>query len=104
MANPKVDEMSMMTYLSQFPKAKLKPGAPLRPRLNPNRVRAYGPGLEPAGNQVGAPARFTVETFSAGKGTLEVMILNPKGQKELVSYIVREPVILIGIFYIDLSC
>ncbi|XP_056000448.1 filamin-A-like isoform X18 [Ostrea edulis] len=80
--NPKVDEMSMMTYLSQFPKAKLKPGAPVRPRLNPNRVRAYGPGLEPKGNQVGAPARFTVETFSAGKATLEITVLNPKGKKE----------------------
>ncbi|KAK3102524.1 hypothetical protein FSP39_011943 [Pinctada imbricata] len=67
---------------AQFPKAKLKPGAPLRPRLNPNRVRAYGPGLEPKGNQVGAPARFTVETFSAGKGSLEITVLNPKGQKE----------------------
>lgn len=75
----------MMTYLSQFPKAKLKPGAPVRPRLNPNRVRAYGPGLEPKGNQVGAPARFTVETFSAGKGSLEVTVLNPKGKKETVS-------------------
>jgi len=39
-----VDELSMMTYLSQFPSAKLKPGAPLRPRTNPSRVRAYGPG------------------------------------------------------------
>ncbi len=44
MANPKIDELSMMTYLSQFPNAKLKPGAPLRPKTNPNRVRAYGPG------------------------------------------------------------
>lgn len=33
-----------MTYLSQFPKAKLKPGAPLRPKLNPKKARAYGPG------------------------------------------------------------
>ncbi|XP_021363284.1 filamin-A-like isoform X15 [Mizuhopecten yessoensis] len=82
MTNPNVDELSMMTYLSNFPKAQLKPGAPLRPRLNPNRVRAYGPGLEPTGNQVGAPARFTVETFSAGKGSLEVILLNPNGQKE----------------------
>lgn len=84
MTNPKVDEMSMMTYLAQFPKAKLKPGAPLRPKLNPNRVRAYGPGLEPKGNQVGAPARFTVETFSAGSGTLEITVLNPKGKQEQV--------------------
>ncbi|XP_012939324.2 filamin-A-like [Aplysia californica] len=82
MTNPKVDDLSMMTYLSQFPNAKLKPGAPVRPRLNPSRVRAYGPGLEATGNQVGAPARFTVETFSAGKGSVEVIILNPKGQKE----------------------
>ncbi|KAK7101856.1 filamin-A-like isoform X2 [Littorina saxatilis] len=82
MTNPKVDDLSMMTYLSQFPNAKLKPGAPTRPRVNPARVRAYGPGLEPKGNQVGAPARFTVETFSAGKGALEVMVLNPKGAKE----------------------
>lgn len=42
--NPKKDELSMMTYLSQFPSAKLQPGAPLKPRLNPKKVRAYGPG------------------------------------------------------------
>ena len=77
--------MSVMTYISQFPKAKLKPGAPTRPRVNAGRVRAWGPGLEPTGNQVGAPARFTVETFSAGKGQVEVIILNPKGKQEPVS-------------------
>ncbi|XP_013390089.1 filamin-A-like, partial [Lingula anatina] len=82
MCNPKVDDLSMMTYLSQFPNAKLKPGAPVRPRTNPARVRAYGPGIEPTGNSVGAPARFTVETFSAGRGTVEVIILNPKGAQE----------------------
>ena len=37
MVNPNIDEMSMMTYLSQFPNAKLKSGAPIRPRTNPNR-------------------------------------------------------------------
>ncbi|KAL8615195.1 hypothetical protein ACOMHN_029211 [Nucella lapillus] len=82
LTSPKVDDLSMMTYLSQFPNAKLKSGAPVRPKINPTRVRAYGPGLESKGNQVGAPARFTVETFSAGKGEVEVMILNPKGGKE----------------------
>jgi len=45
MCDPKVDELSMMTYLSQFPHCKLKPGAPLRPKTNPARVRAYGPGM-----------------------------------------------------------
>jgi len=42
--NPNLDEQSMMTYLSQFPNAKLKPGAPLRQKTNPSKVRAYGPG------------------------------------------------------------
>lgn len=107
MCNPKVDDLSMMTYLSQFPNAKLKPGAPLRPKTNPARVRAYGPGewlnswvsdhwcvffagIEPTGNSVGAPARFTVETFSAGRGELEITVLNPKGGKETVSLIVMK--------------
>ena len=46
MNDPKVDELSMMTYLSQYPAAKLKPGAPLKPRApNPSRVRCYGKGL-----------------------------------------------------------
>lgn len=35
--NPNVDEQSMMTYLSQYPSAKLKQGAPLRPRTSPNK-------------------------------------------------------------------
>ncbi|XP_075219680.1 filamin A protein cher isoform X2 [Lycorma delicatula] len=84
MVNPNMDEMSMMTYLSQYPNAKLKPGAPLRPRTNPNRVRAYGPGIEPTGPVVGAPAMFTVETFSAGKGKVDVAVENPNGQLEPV--------------------
>lgn len=43
--DPSVDEQSVMTYLSQFPKAKLKPGADLRPKqLFPNKAKAYGPG------------------------------------------------------------
>ncbi|XP_043279891.1 filamin-A isoform X2 [Venturia canescens] len=81
MVNPNIDEMSMMTYLSQYPNAKLKTGAPLRARTNPNRVRAYGPGIEPTGPIVGAPANFTVETFSAGKGNVEVTAEDSKGTK-----------------------
>ncbi|XP_062702644.1 filamin-A isoform X5 [Aedes albopictus] len=89
MVNPNIDEQSMMTYLSQYPNAKLKQGAPLRPKTNPNstpppRVRAYGPGIEPTGPVVGAPANFTVETFSAGKGTVDVAVVNPNGNSEKV--------------------
>ncbi|XP_017885701.1 filamin-A isoform X4 [Ceratina calcarata] len=79
--NPNIDEMSMMTYLSQYPNAKLKQGAPLRPRTNRNRVRVYGPGIEPNGPVVGAPANFTVETFSAGKGNVEVTVEDPQGNR-----------------------
>ena len=42
-------------------------------------------GIEPWGNCVNAPARFIVETFSAGRGEVEVIVLNPKGQREPVS-------------------
>lgn len=38
MINPHVDELSMMTYLSQFPDAKLKDGAPLKARADPLKV------------------------------------------------------------------
>jgi filamin len=90
MTNPKVDEKAMMTYLSQFPNAKVQPGAPLRPQTNPARVRAYGPGLELRGNTVGAPARFTIEAYSAGRGNLEVIVLNPKGQREQVELVATD--------------
>ncbi|KAL5967554.1 Filamin-A [Taenia solium] len=79
MIDPKVDEKAMMTYLSQFPNAKLKEGAPLRPKINPARVRAYGPGLEETGNTVNSIARFTVDTFAAGRADLEVIILTAGG-------------------------
>lgn len=42
-------------------------------------------GLEPTGNVVGAPARFTVETMGAGAGEVEVVLLNPKGVAEKVT-------------------
>ena len=71
----------MMTYLSQFPNAKLKPGAPLRQKVNEQKVRAWGPGLEPHGVVAKAPANFTVETFGAGDGELAIDITGPDGNK-----------------------
>lgn len=44
MINPQVDEQSMMTYLSQYPNAKLKPGAPVKPKNHANQVHCYGLG------------------------------------------------------------
>uniref|UniRef100_A0A3B3ZQH0 Calponin-homology (CH) domain-containing protein n=1 Tax=Periophthalmus magnuspinnatus TaxID=409849 RepID=A0A3B3ZQH0_9GOBI len=81
--DPDVDEHSVMTYLSQFPKAKLKPGAPLRSKqLFPNKVKAYGPGIEPHGNKVLQPAVFTVDTLEAGSGEVLVYVEDPEGHKE----------------------
>lgn len=42
-------------------------------------------GLEPIGNTAGNPARFIVETFSAGRGDLTVTVLNPRGVQEPAS-------------------
>ncbi|XP_059581616.1 filamin-C isoform X2 [Alligator mississippiensis] len=81
--DPNVDEHSVMTYLSQFPKAKLKPGAPLRSKqLNPRKALAYGPGIEPQGNRVLQPAHFTVETLEAGMGEVLVYVEDPEGHTE----------------------
>jgi filamin len=44
MINPQVDEQSMMTYLSQYPNARLKPGAPVKPKSYANQVHCYGSG------------------------------------------------------------
>ncbi|XP_078597435.1 filamin-C-like isoform X42 [Branchiostoma floridae x Branchiostoma japonicum] len=93
MASPHVDDLSVMTYVSQFPQAKLKPGAPLRPKTNPNKapaapraqpnkVRVFGKGVEATGNQVGSPAPFTIDTFSAGGGDIKVSVENPRGKQE----------------------
>ncbi|KAF0036580.1 hypothetical protein F2P81_011892 [Scophthalmus maximus] len=62
--DPNVDEHSVMTYLSQFPKAKLKPG------------------VEPVGNVVMKKAVFTVETISAGMGEVLVYVEDPAGHRE----------------------
>ncbi|XP_047245448.1 filamin-C-like isoform X3 [Girardinichthys multiradiatus] len=81
--DPNVDEHSVMTYLSQFPKAKLKPGAPLRAKtLHPKRAKAYGPGVEARGNMVLKPAEFLVETVEAGMGEVLVYVEDPEGHTE----------------------
>ncbi len=36
-------------------------------------------GLEKTGNTVNAPARFTVETFAAGRANLEIIVLTAGG-------------------------
>ncbi|XP_061582652.1 filamin-B-like isoform X1 [Cololabis saira] len=98
--DPSVDEQSVMTYLSQFPKAKLKPGAPLKPKLNPKKARAYGPGIEPTGNRVLRPAVFTVDTFSAGQGQVTVYLDHPDGTREELKAELNEAKKTYGVTYI----
>ncbi|KAH8312030.1 hypothetical protein KR044_009041 [Drosophila immigrans] len=95
LVDPNVDEQSVMTYLSQYPNAKLKDGAPLRPKTDPNSIvsvppplpsleglLAYGPGLEPTGTIIGTTVKFTVETISVGNGDIEVDVEAPTGEIE----------------------
>ncbi|XP_062316495.1 filamin-B [Osmerus eperlanus] len=81
--DPRVDEQSIMTYLSMFPKAQLKPGAPLKPKSvsKPKACRASGRGLQPRGLRVGQTADFKVDTSRAGPGDLEVHVTGPDGSE-----------------------
>lgn len=48
------------------------------------RVSVYPLGLEPRGVCIETNSRFYIETFSAGKGTLAVGVVNPLGKTEPV--------------------
>jgi len=41
--------------------------------------------VEPLGNLVDAPTKFSIETVMAGEGPVEVIVVNPHGQIEPVS-------------------
>ena len=84
MINPQVDEQSMMTYLSQYPNARIKPGAPVRSVNHADQVRCYGLGLEPTGHKIDKPAIFHIETCAAGVGDVDVVVIDPNGQTEEV--------------------
>jgi filamin len=44
---------------------------------DPNKCRAHGPGIEPTGVVVDKPTFFEIDTSAAGKGPIEVIILDP---------------------------
>ena len=69
-----------MTYLSQFTKAKLKKGAPLRPMGNAANVKVSGPGVQSEGLNVSMPAAtFTINIEGAGPGKLVILCNGPNG-------------------------
>lgn len=80
MVNPSIDELSMITYLSQYPRAQLKPGAPIRASGDPSRVKVYGPGVEKEGLDTNtATAEFTIDTTDAGLGKAITSVQSPNG-------------------------
>lgn len=82
MINPSTDFISMVTYVSQFPEAKLKEGVPLKKTGDPTKVKAYGDGLEAfeiLHNGVEAH-QFFVDVSEAGNGPLKVNVITPQGQ------------------------
>jgi len=96
MVNPKVDELSMMTYISYFRDWENKP----KPKgLDASRCRAHGPGLvEVVVNEQGD---FVVETPKGCAGKLEIKVEGPKSTAQVnvtkngdnynVSYTPTEP-------------
>ena len=87
MVNPHIDDLSMMTYLSQFPDAKLKPGAPISKKKlkkgDPGKVKVFGPGLKPTGLDTNVPvAEFTVDPRGAGDGKITATVVSPDGPIE----------------------
>lgn len=51
---------------------------------DPTKVTASGPGLEPEGVTINKPTYFDIFTKDAGRGTPEVIILDPAGHKNTV--------------------
>jgi len=70
LANPKVDELSVMTYIAYFRNA-----VPTK-RNDASRCRAYGPGLQEG--VVNEVSEFVVEVPKDSTGKLEVKVTGPK--------------------------
>ena len=82
MVNPHVDELSMMTYLSQFPEASLKDGAPIGVKTDPSKVKVSGPGVTGDGVQVGKPAKIIVDCSESGVAPVTGKVKSPSGKSQ----------------------
>ena len=47
--------------------------------IRPEKVRCFGPGIEPEGVRKGNPAKFTVDTTGAGQAPLDVNVTDKTG-------------------------
>ncbi|XP_053627228.2 filamin-A isoform X8 [Cherax quadricarinatus] len=57
---------------------------------DPTKVTASGPGLEPEGVTINRPTYFDIFTKDAGRGTPEVIVLDPAGHKNTVPVKTRQ--------------
>lgn len=72
-----------MTYVSYFPEAKCKPGAPLKKKMtDASNCSASGPGLEEHGVIVNKPTDFTVFSSGSSRGKLNVQLFGPGRQQQ----------------------
>ena len=67
-----------MVYVSYFPEAKLKPGAPLKRKMkDASKCSASGPGLQEHGVIVNKPADFSVFSSRSSRGKINVQVFGP---------------------------
>lgn len=90
MTNPHVDELSMMTYLSQFPEASLKEGAPLNSKdvvkTDISKVNVSGPGITGDGAQTGEPAPIIVDCTDSGVAPVTAKVTTPSGDVKEIEF------------------
>ena len=89
MTNPHVDELSMMTYLSQFPEAELKEGAPIGPKEDPKditKVKVSGSGITGDGARVGKPAKIIVDCSESGVAPVTAKVTTPSGDTRDIEF------------------
>ncbi len=56
---------------------------PIKDRVDPSKVRCYGPGLEPHGARATQPATFHVDTTRAGHAPLQASFTDRSGRPRL---------------------
>jgi filamin len=83
MANPKIDQNSVMTYISYFrnldPSKIARGPPPKQPGDDAKHTRAYGPGLQREGLLQMQPAEFKVDAPADTEEKLEVRVIGPEG-------------------------
>ena len=102
-----VDELSVMTYLSQYPKAVLRSDAPITDKVieedfqvidtslveselpmpvDESKVKIYGPGITGDNVQINKPAMVSIDCTGSGVLPLAVSLQTPDGLVENIEF------------------